>query len=198
MAMDEKTYNPLDKKNLGESVADALLERPPIQLKDIVVFEGAGVYAIYYKGKFPAYAESVRKGYPIYVGKAVPKGGRRGDIALGAPVGPVLYARLREHAESIRQAENLNLDDFWCRYLVVDDIWIPLGETLLIQKYQPTWNHQLPGFGIHDPGGGRYQQQRSDWDTVHPGRAWAMRCKPNARESEILATWTGKKTTKRS
>lgn len=69
--------------------------------------------------------------------------------------GRFLHGRLREHAESVRAAENLNIDNFAARWLVVDDIWIPLGETLLIGKFQPVWNRLLDGFGNHDPGAGR-------------------------------------------
>jgi hypothetical protein len=43
------------------------------------------------------------------------------------PTGEYLYKRLKEHRNSIEAAENLNIDDFYCRFLVVDDIWIPLG-----------------------------------------------------------------------
>ena len=59
--------------------------------------------------------------WPIYVGKAVPKGSRKGGFGLGMSPGTVLYDRLREHARSIDQVENLQLADFCCRYLVVDD-----------------------------------------------------------------------------
>lgn len=40
----------------------------------------------------------------------------------------------------------------------------------------------------HDPGSGRYQQQRSPWDCIHPGREWAEKLKPNAisREDWLL------------
>jgi len=34
---------------------------------------------------------------------------------------------------------------------------------------------QSDGFGNHDPGSGRYNQKRSVWDQVHPGRSWATR-----------------------
>jgi len=99
-----------------------------------------------------------------------------------------LYNRLREHSESIEQAENLELADFYFRALVVDDIWIPLGEQLLIQSFSPLWNRVLDGFGNHDPGAGRRRQQRSPWDVLHPGRAWARRLRANRRtEAEILA-----------
>ncbi|MBL8260560.1 MAG: Eco29kI family restriction endonuclease, partial [Candidatus Competibacteraceae bacterium] len=44
-----------------------------------------------------------------------------------------LRDRLRQHATSIDQAENLELGDFHYRCLVVDDIWIPLGENMMIE-----------------------------------------------------------------
>ncbi|HEU5116447.1 MAG TPA: Eco29kI family restriction endonuclease [Isosphaeraceae bacterium] len=157
-------------------------------------FLGAGLYAIYYTGRFPAYrriAARNRDGRfeePIYVGKAVPAGARRGGFGLGASAGNVLYRRLAEHAESIRQARNLKLEDFRCRYLVVDDIWIPLAESLLIQTFQPIWNLVIDGFGNHDPGSGRYNQKKARWDVIHPGRLWAEKlAKGNPKsESEIL------------
>ena len=123
---------------------------------------------------------------PIYVGKAVPLGARRGGYGLGESSGEVLYRRLREHAMSIQQVTNLALEDFRCRYLVVDDIWIPLGESLLISMFVPLWNHRLDGFGNHDPGAGRYNQQRSAWDEVHPGRPWAVRLRPHPRSKDII------------
>jgi hypothetical protein len=71
--------------------------------------------------------------------------------------------------------------------LVVDDIWIPLGESLLIEMFAPIWNTTLAGFGNHDPGRGRYNQQRSLWDTLHPGRNWANNLQPNAKaEAQIM------------
>ncbi len=120
-------FNPLDKTNLGSSVADALLAREPIALDDLAEFQGAGVYAIYYTGKFKAYTalsalnRSGQMAQPIYVGKAVPPDPAGG--ALDAKPGRVLYKRLAEHAESIRATKNLSIKDFHCRFLVVDDIW---------------------------------------------------------------------------
>lgn len=75
------------------------------------------------------------------------------------------------------------------RYLVVEDIWIPLGEALLISMFSPLWNKLVDGFGNHDPGAGRYSQQRSAWDEIHPGRPWAKKLRPNSRsKEEILKT----------
>ncbi|MBO9325413.1 MAG: Eco29kI family restriction endonuclease [Roseiflexus sp.] len=93
---------------------------------------------------------------------------------------------LREHALSIEQAEDLNLTDFRCRYLVVDDIWIPLAETLLIEMYQPVWNTIVSGFGNHVPGKGRHRQQRSAWDTLHPGRPWAAKIQDHPKTRDYI------------
>jgi len=177
-------FNPLDKTNLGESVAKAVLQQPIGLLPPVKSFIGAGVYAIYYEGDFQLYkdiSEQNKKdlyGWPIYIGKAVPAGARKGGYGLGADPGLALYKRLTEHATSIEQAENLSLKDFRCRFLVVDDIWIPLAESLLIEMFSPLWNQKIDGFGNHDPGSGRYNQQRSPWDTIHPGRPWAIKLQP--------------------
>ena len=50
-------------------------------------------------------------------------------------------------------------------------------EAALIKITQPLWNTVVDGFGNHDPGSGRYEQARSDWDVLHPGRLWADKCK---------------------
>ena len=123
---------------------------------------------------------------PIYVGKAVPPGARKGGFGLDKPPGKVLFRRLSEHADSITKASNLDLSDFRCRYLVVDDIWIPLGESLLIEMFNPLWNKVIDGFGNHDPGRGRYNQQRSAWDVLHPGRPWAEKLQPHPKSSDEL------------
>ena len=180
--MDIKPYNPLDKMNLGGSVADAMLESRVHSLAALDPFIGAGIYAIYYIGNFAAYQPLSEKNRneqfaaPIYVGKAVPPGARKGNFGLDSEPGQALYKRLKEHAESIILTKNLQVEDFFCRFLVVEDIWIPLGESLLIAKFSPIWNKLIDGFGNHDPGKGRYQQVRSKWDTLHPGRAWALKC----------------------
>jgi hypothetical protein len=181
-------YNPLDKLYLAESVVRALLDRTLDPLPPAEAFEGAGIYAIYYRGDFPAYARIARREVdtPVYVGKAVTAGARRGGFGLGCAPGRVLHRRLVEHAKSISQAANLRLEDFRCRYLVVEDIWIPLGEQLLIQKFGPIWNRLVNGFGIHEPGGGRHKQRRSAWDVIHPGRALAARLQENPRTAEEI------------
>ena len=184
-------FNPLDKKNLGESVADAALNSPVHRLPP-EPFVGAGVYIIYYTGNHPIYrslAEKNKNGLfsqPIYVGKAVPAGARKGGLGLDVDHGTALYKRLSEHAESISSAENLDISDFFCRFIVVDDIWIPLAESLMIEKFAPVWNRVLDGFGNHDPGSGRYNGKKPSWDCVHPGRSWASRLQPCSFSREEL------------
>lgn len=188
-----KPYNPLEKQHLGESVADALLRGHPIPFGEVRSFKGAGIYAIYYTGDFAPYAPIASRNrdgqfkVPIYVGKAVPPGARKGRFGLDADPGPALTSRLIEHAKSIEQVENLRLEDCQCRFLVVDDIWIPLGESLLIAKFTPLWNKLIDGFGNHDPGKGRYEQVRSRWDVLHPGRQWALKCNDRAETAEQIA-----------
>jgi hypothetical protein len=176
-------FNPLDKRNLGKSVVEALLKSKELALGSVKPFAGAGVYAIYYKGGFKAYAPlaalNKKSGsFPIYVGKAVPKGGRKGVAEDAALKSSALFSRLNEHRISIEAVASLKIADFTYRCLIVDDIWIPLGESLVIQKFQPLWNHVVEGFGNHDPGGGRYQGMRPLWDELHPGRGWAAKCQP--------------------
>lgn len=174
--MSQEPYNPLAKANLGESVAEALLRVPVHPLSETGHLIGAGVYAIYYTGGFTAYAPVAVRNVdnqflqPIYVGKAVPKGARKGGLGFDAGKGKALRDRLSQHATSINEASNLDLADFRYRALTVDDIWIPLGENVVIEKYQPLWNRVIDGFGNKTPGKGRATQKRSSWDVLHPGR----------------------------
>ena len=193
---EESQYNPLDKKNLGASVAEALLLRRPQPLGLISVVKGAGIYAIYYVGDFPLYAAISARNHrgkfkaPIYVGKAVPEGARKGSPIRTQNSTNVLSRRLKEHAESIRLTD-LRVEDFFYRYLIVDDIWIPLGESLLIAKLCPLWNSVIDGFGNHNPGRGRHQGMRPRWDVLHPGRGWAEKCQPRSEtRDQIVAEIT--------
>ncbi|MBE1423977.1 hypothetical protein H4684_000601 [Desulfomicrobium macestii] len=184
-------FNPLDKRHLGESVGQAMLQRPAESLSALKPFEGAGIYALYYTGDFPAYAPLAAQNrggrftHPIYVGKAVPKGTRKGGN-LDAVPGKALFSRLAQHARSIEESKNLDISDFHCRYLIVDDIWIPLGESLLIAKFSPIWNTLIDGFGNHDPGKGRHAGFRPRWDVLHPGRSWAESCQPRSETAEQI------------
>lgn len=109
----------------------------------------------------------------MYVGKAVSPGSRKGDVP--SETRRALYKRLRDHARSIDSATNLDISDFFCRFLVVDDFWVSLSESLLITQFSPVWNKLVEGFGNRHQGATRCAGTRSKWDTLHPGRQWASK-----------------------
>ncbi len=148
-------------------------------------FVGTGVYAIYYTGKsklYSKYAALNRLAYsfPIYVGKAVPKGWRQARTSHTAEnQSHELHHRLCEHRNSIAHASNLKAADFMCRFVIFEgdgSDMISTVEAALIKLTRPLWNVAIDGFGNHDPGKGRYEQACSDWDVIHPGRPWAVKC----------------------
>jgi hypothetical protein len=184
---DPTPYNPLDRLNLARSIEATLLQQDCHRLPLASAFNGAGVYAIYYSGDFAAYRpiSSPECLIPIYVGKADPPGSRRGITDPGAAAGPALYGRIADHTESIEAATNLRIEDFRVRFLVVGDIFIGLGEQLLIQQFRPLWNRHVAGFGLHDPGAGRHGSKRSEWDELHPGRPWHPKMKQVTAAAEL-------------
>ena len=91
---------------------------------------------------------------PIYAGKAVPKGSRRGSGELDVDH-PALRTRLREHARSVEQVDNLTINEFSYRVLGIVPVWIVFAEQALIKLYKPVWNSCLDGFGKHHQGGRR-------------------------------------------
>ena len=183
-----RVYDPLSYENLAASVVRALMEMEAVGLPPAKPFGGSGVYAIYYHGSFSPYKRIAGTSceQPIYVGKAIPAGGRKAKEGLAMSGGSPLFRRLKEHAKSIEQAKNLALSDFKCRYLVVVPVWITLAERFLVSHYQPLWNVGIDGFGDHDPGKGRRNMRRPLWDSVHPGRPWAGRLKSTLSHQEAL------------
>jgi hypothetical protein len=183
-AMNQEPFNPLSYESLGASVVRELTSREVHPLPPTQSFPGAGIYAIYTTGasfepywaygQYNAHGEGVFE-LPIYVGKAVPKGSRMGTEDFTGTTQPAIYSRLCKHARTIA-ATNLDPADFACRFLVVAPAWIGLAEQMMIREYRPLWNSAIDGFGNNDPGAGRYEQQKSRWDILHPGRPWASRC----------------------
>lgn len=181
MSNGDEEFNPLSLEALGASVVRELLSRSVHALAPAESFSGSGIYALYYSGDYRPYAPLAEANAaddlvaPIYIGKAVPKGSRTGRAEFQAGAERAIFGRLRKHAQSIEETANLALEDFRCRYLIVAPVWIRLAESMVISRYRPLWNSLIDGFGNHDPGKGRYNQERSRWDTLHPGRSWAER-----------------------
>jgi hypothetical protein len=176
--------------NLAPRIVGQLLAEPLSRLPPSEWFPGAGLYALYYLGDFPAYAPiappaSEPGELPIYVGRATRRDVRAGIGGLMATTEePILFQRLRQHATSLDRAANLFLRDFRCRHLVINDVWVPLAEALMIQEYRPVWNTVLTGFGNHEPGTALQLAARPNWDEVHPGRPWAARQAPARNSAE--------------
>ncbi len=166
-------------------------EQTPVHaLLSISRFVGSGVYALYYVGDSDLYTRLSEVNlwdcvYPIYVGKAVPPGWRTGRVRTSTT--PDVYRRLKEHKNSIIRVMNLHIDDFRCRFIILNDLESDLivpFEAELIRRYKPLWNMTVDGFGNHDPGSGRYNQAKSEWDVLHPGRPWAERLTGEAPDVE--------------
>ena len=143
-------------------------------------FFETGVYALYYIGQNAAYEKYAvlnRLAYthPIYVGKAVPKGWRQARISDSElNQSRELHNRLREHSKNITIGAGISIEEFMCRFVIFEDEgsdMISTIEAALIKLNQPLWNVTVDGFGNHDPGRGRYEQAKSAWDVIHPGRA---------------------------
>lgn len=106
-------------------------------------FLGSGVYYLYYVGNYALY-KSIAQGnnnvyiQPIYVGKSVPPGWRTARISSSETSD--LFLRLREHTRSIQQGANLSIEDFRCRFMILNGIESDLigpVEAQLIRKYTP-------------------------------------------------------------
>ncbi|MFB6107291.1 MAG: Eco29kI family restriction endonuclease [Haloplanus sp.] len=195
-------WNPLDdlgisQRELNATIVEAFERHDGAELPEPYhPFAGCGVYGLYYFGEYDHYdpISNERWNYdlPIYVGKAVPSGSRTGGAHLESSPGRGIYKRLLEHRKSIEQAGNLAVDDFRVRYLVTSSVWIRYCEQTLISYYEPWWNRYVDGFGDHDPGTGRANQERSVWDALHPGRAWVDKrdlprrdAEPNVWDAEV-------------
>ncbi|MEX0608888.1 MAG: Eco29kI family restriction endonuclease [Balneolaceae bacterium] len=179
---------------------------PVIELPPKTKFHGTGVYAIYYIGKNEMYQEISAKNrvefsLPIYVGKAVPRGWRQARVEnIIEKKSYELNGRLNEHTRSITQAKNLVSDDFYCRFMILEaaaSSLIGTVEAALIRHYKPLWNIKVDGFGNHDPGKGRYNQAKSEWDIIHPGRPWADKCLGESSDSNKVEEKIAKYFTKK-
>ena len=193
--MKPRAYNPLDYSSLSETLARELMASELIPLTDIEEFNGDGVYALFYSGDFPPYAEladinfSDPGTFPLYIGKAWPKTmtGIGAGGADAAASGTRLFDRVAvDHRKSIESATNLRVQDFACRMLVLNAVWVPLTESALIAKYVPIWNSVLPGFGNHPPGKGRKDGKVSRWDILHPGRGRETDAAPSVSYEQLV------------
>jgi hypothetical protein len=176
---------------LGRLIGETMVEQPRHKLATLHEFYGSGVYAIYFNGKHRAYKPISGKDTPIYAGKADPP-----TPLAATPVeqGAKLAGRLSEHAKSIGNATNLDIADFDCRFLVVKSGLQKAAEDFLLNYFRPIWNQAIcKGFGKHGDDPGTRGNTRSEWDTLHPGRAWASKegNKPNSKTPDQIIAAIG-------
>ena len=177
-AYPELVLDPTKPSVVARLIALVLLAQPRISLGVSVSSYGSGIYALYYNGPFRSYSAIRASETPIYIGKADPE-----DPNAGTPraQGERLSRRLNDHKRTIRAAERggtLSLADFEQRSLVIQTGWQSAAEEYLIGLFRPVWNRETGicyGFGKHGDAPKTRANQRSPWDTLHPGRAWAHR-----------------------
>ncbi len=166
-------FDPTDPRVVGRFVALAMVAQPTTALADLGQFYGSGVYAIYYRGDFEPYAPIRDTETPIYVGQAAPDNPR---ARTPLEQGNKLSSRLGEHCRNIKKSENLRIEDFVCRSLVVQSGFETAAEDYLIHLFEPIWNSEINlvyGLGKHGDKATTRGNSRSPWDTLHPGRKWA-------------------------
>jgi hypothetical protein len=171
----EPAFDPLHSENIGEMIRVRLLGRELLPLDAASTINGAGIYTLYYAGNFEPYAPLVASNSdevlnPIYVGKAIPRGGRKGLKDLAAPSARenALSRRIDLHFKKLSGVEGVKAADFRFRYLPLTPVWIALGENALIRWFKPLWNIAVDGFGNNALGAGRLNQSVSSWDVLHP------------------------------
>lgn len=176
-------FDPSNPNVVGRVVGITMIAQPRKSLKNVEAFYGSGVYALYYNGNFSAYQGISGREHPIYVGKADPAD-PASKTAMGQ--GDRLSRRLNDHRKNIEKAsENISIDDFEYRALVVQTGWQTSAEDYLIHLFKPIWNLEVGicyGFGKHGDNPQTRANLRSPWDTLHPGREWAHR-DPNMKDA---------------
>ena len=105
---------------------------------------------------------------PCISAKPQGRGSKQGFNSSGAAKKRKLYERIAQHAKSIEEVNNLELDDFRCRFLVLNDAYIALAESVLIRLFRPAWNRM--SFGSKVVGKNRMGGIVGLWDALHPGR----------------------------
>lgn len=115
-------------------------------------------------------------GSGVYVGKTDPD---NPYAETSEAQGMALCKRLREHSKNIGKTQ-LSLADFQYRAAPIQSGMQAAVEGFLIAFFKPIWNKEIGicfGLGKHGDKAGTRQNKRSPWDTMHPGRKWALATK---------------------
>lgn len=171
--MPDAFFDPNEPSLMGNFVALALVAQDRKPLATLPRFYGSGVYAIYYTGSSTLYSPISGSETPIYVGKVDPP---KGNPKTPTEQGTKLADRLREHSRNIEKVSGIELEDFECRALAVQSGFQSAAESHLISLFSPIWNSEtriLYGLGKHGDSSTTRANNKSPFDTIHPGRKWA-------------------------
>jgi hypothetical protein len=177
-------FDPSEPRLIGHFVALALISQQRYPLGSIDKFYGSGVYAIYYNGPAAIYSPISGTETPIYVGKADPPIGAKTVVEQEVK----LFGRLNEHRKNIEKAQGIEIGDFEYRALAVQSGYQAAAENHLIRLFWPIWNKEtkiLFGIGKHGDASITRGNNKSPWDLVHPGRAWAT-ASPEAKSVDNI------------
>ncbi len=159
------SFNPLSPDAIDRTIINEFYRDQNLHaLSELSPFEGEGVYFIF-ADSLPYEHDSTK---PIYIGKAVCPGRRKG-LGKGES-SKALYKRLQEHSKSILSAKNLDIQNFKFKVIKIENVWISYSESSFIRHFLPIWNTGYDGFGNKKPGKNRVTQKVSQWDKAHPGR----------------------------
>lgn len=168
-------FDPGDPEVISHFVSIALVSQELVPLNNIKKFYGSGIYAIYYGGDYELYKPISKTETPIYIGKAdsaniIAKNFEEQECRI--------ERRLGDHRRNIIKAKTtIDVNDFYCRWLVVRSGLESSAESYLINLFKPIWNKEMGvivGFGKHGDSAKTRANMRSPWDTLHPARVWAM------------------------
>ena len=108
-----------------------------------------GVYLIYYVGETSLYGDLVSSSQkqPIFVGRSQRN----------------ILKRLKDHHSKVASAEDLEVEDFAVRYMIVDiESYVHSIEGVLIEYYTPLWNDPRLQFSF-----GNATDENNNWIRYH-------------------------------
>lgn len=183
--MKTKSINNQTTKTLKSLISTKVRNFKKLKSKPLPLnkFDGSGIYALFYTGDHELYGNNDKT--PLYIGRVQPKSIPSDKNKESAN----LYTKIREQCKSIDDAKNLSIEDFQCKYMVLDQTEMSLSEAIeneLINKFRPTWNLCVEGFSNHNPGKGRLKQSPSEWDTLHPGRQWVKKLQGAVKSKSVI------------
>lgn len=106
-----------------------------------------------------------------------------GENMIVFPDESVRYLTVREAARVQTFPDAWRFSGAWSETMRQLGNAVPVKLAALLARSIAT---SLEGFGLHDPGSGRREGERSWWDTLHPGRRWAEKQRGTRSTTDAL------------